>query len=235
MILHYTEKVDQGILYLTDDELRHCVKALRKKVGDEINVFDEFGNIYAGVIKQIDRQELKATVIGVQKAAPILTQITMVVAPTKNPDRIEWMIGKAVEIGVQQIILMHTDRTERTRHKMDRIKKIAFSSAKQSLNLILPNIIEVDSVKETLDLISDYNAKYIAHCLDPKDHLMLKKIHNKEKIAFLIGPEGDFTENEITMLMSHGFEEISLGPSRLRTETAGIVALTLINGMLQCQ
>lgn len=233
MILHFTDRIEGDSLWLSDEEFRHCVKSLRRKVGDEILVFDKTGNIHTAKILTIDSNALESTIISTKQAKRVSHHITMVVSPTKSPDRVEWMIAKAVEIGVQSIILVHTARTERTRHKMDRIEKIAFASAKQSLNLVLPSIIEVDTLDKAIAMTQACDKKFIAHCMDPKEHLMRKHIMQDSKIVFLIGPEGDFTTEELDTVKAQGYEEISLGSARLRTETAGIVALTLINGMLQ--
>lgn len=233
MIVFYTQRIEGDHLFLEGDEIRHCIKANRKNLGDSITVFDQSGTVYTATINEIDRKYVKAIIESSKQAQTSDDILSIAIVPTKNSDRLEWFVSKAVEIGIQEIILMKTSNAEHSRYKYDRLKRIAFSAAKQSLNFKLPSIIEMASLEEVLAHSVEYENKYVAHCLDPETHLLNKKLLRKSRTIVMIGPEGDFTPEEIEAMKLNGLEEINLGPSRLRTETAGVVAITLLNGLLQ--
>ena len=232
MVVFYTERIEDNHLLLEGDELRHCIKANRKKIGDQITVFDESGHVYTAVIEEIGKKELRALITSKKETKKKDAFLSIAIVPTKNADRMEWFVSKAVEIGIQEIILMKTSNAERSRYKYDRLKRIAFSAAKQSLNFKLPSIREFNSLKEVLRHTAAYKHKFVAHCQDPIDHLLTKVVDPDEKAIVMIGPEGDFTTEEVLQMNTNSFEEVNLGPSRLRTETAGVVAITLLNALL---
>ena len=234
MFVFYTSMIDQSNLLLEGDEARHCIKTLRHKEGDIIQVFDESGFLYESRIEEIKRNQVVCSILDTKDPQKSNCQITMAVAPTKSPDRLEWMCSKAVEIGVQEMIIMQTDHTERSRYKMDRLHRIMISAAKQSLNLKLPIIREL-SFEETLQAYDSVDVKLIAHCEEPEHHLIKLDTMSAKSICFLIGPEGDFSKREIEMAKANQWDEISLGKSRLRTETAAIVALTILNAKMFSQ
>jgi 16S rRNA (uracil1498-N3)-methyltransferase len=232
MIVFYSNKVNNGELIIENDEFKHCVKVLRKNIGDEINVFDSEGNVYNVTIISIDKDKLIGKILSTTLARSTNHHFCLAIAPTKKADRMEWMISKIVEIGVQEVWFIKTKRTEFAKYKVDRLNKIMFSAAKQSLNYKLPKFREFDSLKSALQETEAFTHRYIAHCSDPKDFLLNKGFGSDAKVLALIGPEGDFTPEEIALAQDHDFEEVSLGPSRLRTETAGLVAVTLLNASL---
>lgn len=231
MFVFYTDNIDASKLSLEGDEARHCIKTLRHKTGDQINVFDASGLLYTAKIIQFHRNEVVCDIMSVDPPKAKNHQITLAIAATKSSDRLEWAISKAVEIGVQQIIIMTTEHTESTRYKLERLKRIMISAAKQSLNLKLPEILE-RNYEEVVTNFEPDTRKYIAHCEGTKDHLGKIQFREDDQICIMIGPEGDFSINEIHKAREYQWNEVSLGDSRLRTETAAIVALTLINTML---
>jgi len=217
------ESRNDGEIVLSPEESKHCIKVLRHKKGDVINVIDGNGNFYEAELVETDPQRCVAKTkskkqIGVNK--PYYLHIA--ISPTKNPDRIEWLIEKGTELGVDEFSFIICKRTEKTGTRLDRFIKIAESAVKQSVQGIIPKIHEGISFKEFLaQQKSAETKKYIAHCLDSAK-VELKDIFKEQKVLVLVGPEGDFTEEEIKMALENGFEALSLGESRLRTETAGL-------------
>ncbi|MFB1004615.1 MAG: RsmE family RNA methyltransferase [Bacteroidia bacterium] len=219
--LFYTTSVTKETLTLHEQEAVHCALVLRKKAGDIIYVIDGNGNRYKCGIDKLSKREVECTILSTETKAKS-EYITIAIAPTKNRDRLEWMIEKLVEIGVERIVLMNTTNTERTRTNMDRIQKKVISAVKQSLRFYIPEVIEMNYA-EVLQL--DVDHKYIAHCFAEQ----AKNEHQSNsdmKQLILIGPEGDFTTAEVEQAFAAGFQGLDLGEYRLRTETAAIVAVS---------
>lgn len=228
MIIHYVQdnSLDSTSIYLRGDEALHCAKVLRKRIGDEIYVTDGLGRLYTCKITEISKTECKSQIVKSEQFSPRPYRLTIAICPTKKQSRIEWFIEKAIEIGVSRIILTKTKRTEKSRLKQDRIHKIAISAMKQSKNLYLPEII-MDYDWNDLIVRDDLGHRYIAHCEDPDTHLA-KVCPRAQDCIVAIGPEGDFTNDEIQEALSNGWKEVNLGASRLRTETAGVVAASIL-------
>ena len=219
---------------LDAEESRHAVRVLRLREGDELNVTDGRGNLYRCRIVTADD---RACVIEAAEQefstfhSPF--SIHLAVAPTKNPSRMEWLVEKAVEIGVGEITLLQCDHSERSFLKTDRLEKVAISAMKQSLHTLLPEIHPAVNLKDWLNSqfsILNSQLKFIAHCEAEKPRSPLATVLQPGKDAVvLIGPEGDFSEEEIARALECGFQPVSLGPSRLRTETAALYAVTAFN------
>ena len=228
MIIHYTQDInqDRNSIRLTDDEAQHCAKVLRKRIGDDIYVTDGKGALHTCKITEISKIECSAEIINSEQYAKRPYSLTIAICPTKKQSRIEWFIEKAVEIGVSRIILTQTHRTEKSRLKEDRLHKIIVSAMKQSKNLYLPEVI-IGQKWNDLIQSADYGDKYIAHCEDPETHLA-KVCGPAQDCIVAVGPEGDFTMDEIDSALTIGWKEINLGSSRLRTETAGVVVASVL-------
>ena len=228
MIIHYTKDInlDHNTIALTGDEAQHCAKVLRKRMGEAIYVTDGEGALHTCKIIEISKTECKAEILSTMQQAKRPYDLTISICPTKKQSRIEWFLEKAVEIGVSRIILTQTQRTEKSRLKEDRLHKIIVSAMKQSKNLYLPEIITNQNWN---DLIQNngFGDKYIAHCEDPTTHLA-KVCGPAQECIVAIGPEGDFTTQEIKSALELGWKEINLGSSRLRTETAGVVVASVL-------
>lgn len=214
---------ENGEILLSAEESKHCVKVLRHKVGDVIHVIDGKGNFFEAELTSINPEKCVAKIkskkqIGVNKSY----YLHIAISPTKNPDRIEWLIEKGTELGVDEFSFIICKRTEKTGTRIDRFQKIAESAVKQSVQGVIPKLNDGISFKEFLATQKNSDVKkYIAHCLEyPKKEL--KDIYADKKVLVLVGPEGDFTEEEIKLALENGFEALSLGESRLRTETAGL-------------
>ncbi len=232
MRLFYQPLISEGYLFLDVDESRHCIKVLRLKIGDPIKVIDGTGICYECEISDDNPRKCQFIITNstITKEKPF--HIHIAIAPTKNQDRLEWFIEKAVEFGVDKISLIHCRQSERKTVKLDRLKKKAVGAMKQSLHFKQPEIQELMAFNAFIET-NDANQKFIAY-VDEHHQLQLQNAAQSGKsYLVLIGPEGDFSEQEIKAAKSHQYEAISLGKSRLRTETAGIAAchiLNLING-----
>lgn len=213
--------INHTIAELTAEESWHCTKVLRFKAGDEIGLIDGKGNFYEGQLSIVNEKKCVANITSgprTQNKHPYYLHLA--IAPTKNIDRMEWLVEKAVEIGVDEITFVRCKNSERTVIKEDRLIKIAESAVKQSLQAFIPKINALTNFADILKVKSDL--KFIAHCEEeiPK-HLKSFDLKNKSSLV-LIGPEGDFSIDEISQAKASGFSEISLGENRLRTETAGL-------------
>lgn len=219
----------QNVTHLTEDDSRHAVKTLRLKAGDAIAVTDGHGNRYLAVIIQADARRCAYRVTDVQTTPPRPFSVRICVAPTKNPDRIEWFVEKAVEIGIERISFFVGQHSERRVLKLERIEKIAVSAMKQSLQTYLPQLDEVVSLPELLKTVADAQ-RFIAHL--PAEALpvhLAKRASAGGQYTVLVGPEGDFSQTEIDQALAGGFQMVTLGPNRLRTETAALTACQLLN------
>ena len=234
MQLFYCKDITPNAFCTLDaEESRHAVRVLRLREGDELNVTDGRGNLYCC---QIVEANDKACVVEASELLSAfhfpLSTLHLAVAPTKNPSRMEWLVEKAVEIGVGEITLLNCDHSERSFLKTDRLEKLAVSAMKQSLHTVLPEIHPAVSLRDLLSTFRFplFTQKFIAHCEADKPRTPLATALQPGKDAVvLIGPEGDFSEEEIALALECGFQPVSLGPSRLRTETAALYAVTAFN------
>lgn len=203
------------------DEQHHIHKVLRMSDGDEIYITDGKGNLAFGTIK-IEGKKVKLNPIKVDKDLPdASTPLHIAIAPTKNIDRTEFFLEKAIEMGISEITFLKTDNSERKNIKIDKLQKRALSACKQSLRVHFPKVNDLTSLDDFIQNTED-DKTFIAHCNKNFERKELKEIDIKDKITFLVGPEGDFSEKEIQLLAKKGIKAVSLGHQRLRTETAGI-------------
>lgn len=206
------------------EEGQHCIKVLRKKEGDEIFLTDGKGHFYDAQIIQANPKHCIVNIVKtIEQAKGWGFNLQIAFAPTKNIDRIEWFAEKATEIGIDRLTPLLCQHSERKEIKPQRIEKILVSAMKQSQKALLPQLDEMLPFSQFIK--QEFKGrKFIAHCY-PQPKRPLKDICQKgEDILILIGPEGDFSEKEVEEALAHGFEAISLGDSRLRTETAALVA-----------
>lgn len=227
MELFYTNNVEGNKLFLSGDDHIHCTKSLRHGPGDQISITDGQGNLYGAVIESVARNESVCNIISKMHTPHHFPALGIAITPTKNVARIEWFVEKAIEVGISEILLFRSSRTERKHINPERINKIAISAMKQSQQLWLPQISVFDDYSQMIRYATKYQDKFIAHCSGPTASLSELTIGSQSSLV-LIGPEGDFTNDEINLALQSGYTSVSLGDTRLRTETAGLVALILL-------
>jgi len=227
MQFFYSKNIDDKFVILKGQEMIHCIAVLRKKINDLIYIVDGKGSLFYSKIIEIHSDYCKL-LIESKKRVDRKINIHLLISPTKNHKRIEWMVEKVVEIGIERISFLICKNSIRQKINLDRLNKIALSAMKQTQNTFLPIIDQCIPFSEAFNLI-DSQEKYIAH-LHSKNNLSLDKALKKgNSRCIFIGPEGDFDKNEIEYSLSQNFIEVSLGLSRLRTETSGIVSTTILN------
>ena len=219
-------KDDDKELRLSEEESRHIVKVLRKSIGEKLYFTDGKGMFLTGEIITTDTKNTTVKIIKKEKKRKNHNySLHIAIAPTKNMDRFEWFLEKSTEIGIDEITPIICSNSERKIIKIERCNRILKSAMKQSLKFYLPKLNEPIMFKDFIQKKYE-GQKYIAHCQEYKK-IKLKKENTRMHI--MIGPEGDFSEEEIRMATEKNFSHISLGNSRLRTETAGLVATQSIN------
>ena len=229
MPLFYTTHITGNQAVLEGDEARHCSQVLRMRTGEELALVDGQGGYFKGILAEIGKRdckvEIRETMLEYGKRS---YRVHLAVAPTKNMARWEWMLEKATEMGVDQLTPLLTKRSERIHVRVERLEKIAVSAMKQSEQAYLPMVSEPMDFKDLVTRAA-YPQRFIPHCLDGVKSPLSQNCEPDKDVLVLIGPEGDFTAEELDLALSLGFLPADLGPTRLRTETAGIVALAAVH------
>lgn len=229
MQLFYAKNIIENSAFLDETESTHCVRVLRKKKGDIINLTDGKGHFYQGKISQDNPKQCILQITETTVSAPKHPyNLHVAIAPTKNIDRFEWFVEKAVEIGVDIITPLICHYSERKKLRSDRIEKIIISAMKQSIKGFLPKFNETISIQEFVLQGFNNSLKCIAHLEKQKKTELIKLDRDGNDYVIIIGPEGDFHPDEIKLAIANGFIPISLGNSRLRTETAGVAVCQIV-------
>lgn len=230
MQLFFTNDIQGNIAYLPEEETRH-VQVLRKREGDRLHFVDGQGGFYVGQIAELNR---KQTTIYLQEQmreygkSPFYLHIA--IALTKNMERIEWFLEKATEIGIDEVTFLDCEHSERTRLRMDRLEKICISAMKQAQRAYLPQLNDLTPFSDFVQSSGGLGMQqFIAHCGEGEKISLRHNYRPGEDVTILIGPEGDFSAQEIHEALQYGYTAVHLGSSRLRTETAGVVACHTIN------
>ncbi|MFV8325837.1 16S rRNA (uracil(1498)-N(3))-methyltransferase [Flavobacterium sp. ZS1P14] len=205
------------------EESKHIIKVLRKKDSDILNVTNGLGYLFKTEITLASDNKCTVKIISFEKSAPSKFHLHLAVAPTKMNDRFEWFLEKATEIGIHEITPIICDRSERKVINNERYDKIILAAMKQSNELFLPKLNEAISFKEFVKQKQE-GFNFIAHCEDTNKKTLKSALEPNKNVTLLIGPEGDFTEKEIELALDSNYIPVSLGNTRLRTETAAIVA-----------
>jgi len=205
------------------DESRHIVKVLRKKSGDLLHITNGNGWLFEGELTLVDTKHCTINIISKALKEKRSYNLHIAVAPTKMNDRYEWFLEKATEIGVETITPIICDHSERKVVKTERFEKIIQSAMKQSLQFYLPKLNPPIAFKDFVNQ-NFTDQKFIAHCEDTDKTALKSKLKSKQDCTILIGPEGDFSVKEIEIALLHNFIPVTLGETRLRTETAAITA-----------
>jgi 16S rRNA (uracil1498-N3)-methyltransferase len=210
--------------FLNEEESKHCIRVLRLEVNDEVQLIDGRGGLYTAHIKDAHPKRVILQITGVQTEYGKRNHyLHIAIAPTKNIERLEWFLEKATEIGIDEISLIICQRSERKEAKVERLNKIITAAIKQSLKAYHPVLNEPIALNKFLVQPFD-GQKFIAHCEDTDKASLAAEVQKQDRYLILIGPEGDFAPAEIDMALHNGFKAITLGESRLRTETAALEA-----------
>ena len=225
MLLFYAPDITTPLYTLDEIESGHCVRVLRLQEGDTLNITDGRGTLYDAEVVDAHPKRCSVRIVAEHhnwEQRPY--GLTVAVAPTKNIDRIEWFVEKATECGINTIIPTLCDHSERKIIKGERLEKIAISAMKQSLKAYLPTIAPLTPLREVLTAPFE-GTKLIAHCEEEAERVFIgSELKAGDNVLILIGPEGDFSPEEIALARKNGFREVSLGDCRLRTETAALAA-----------
>ena len=228
MHLFYTPEIAHSH-ELPADEAAHALRVLRLQPGDEVRLTDGQGGFYHARISECNRKRCMVEVIEREEQAPLWTgHLHLALAPTKNIDRMEWLAEKATEIGFDELTFLNCQWSERRIVKGERIEKILISAMKQSLKARLPKLNDItDFAQFVKQPVS--GQKFIAHCHEGEKTPLRQALQPAQDALVLIGPEGDFSPAEVALAVAEGFTPVTLGNTRLRTETAALVAVHLMN------
>ena len=224
-------KSNDKTFFFDKEESKHIVKVLRKKESDKIFITNGLGYLFESIIEVASEKKCEVKIIKETFQQPDIFYTHIAVAPTKMNDRLEWFLEKATEIGIHEITPIICDHSERKVYKIDRAEKIIQAAMKQSLHYYIPKINEPISFSQFVKSNID-GQKFIAHCEETDKKSFKNEVKKDEKITILIGPEGDFSTKEINLAIENEFIPVTLGNTRLRTETAALVAchtIALIN------
>lgn len=229
MQLFYVSEITEKEIFLDEVESKHAIRVLRLKSGEKVQVVDGKGSFYTAEITDTNPKKSRLRIIEIQKNfGESDFKLHIAIAPTKNIDRFEWFLEKATEIGIDEITPLLCDHSERKTIKPGRLERILVAAMKQSLKAWLPKLNQMVPFHEFIKR-NNIPLKFIAHCNEGKKPHLKSEVVKGENALILIGPEGDFSPEEVDLARMNGFREISLGNSRLRTETAGIVACHIVN------
>lgn len=225
MQLFYNPDIDESTESFSFDkeESRHIIKVLRKKDSDILHVTNGSGLLFETEITLASDNKCIVQVLSIKKTDEPKFRLHLAVAPTKMNDRFEWFLEKATEIGIQEITPIICDRSERKVINLERFEKIILSAMKQSNETFLPKLNEAISFKEFIKQKNE-GLQLIAHCEETDKKSLKEILKPNESVTMLIGPEGDFSEKEIALALENNYQPVTLGNTRLRTETAAIVA-----------
>jgi 16S rRNA (uracil1498-N3)-methyltransferase len=229
MQLFFDPEFSPANTVLNAEESKHCIRVLRHVNGDEITILNGHGTLFTAQIIDANPKACKLEILNqtMENERPFC--LHMVVAPTKNIDRFEWFLEKATEIGIEQITPIICEHSERKIIKPERLEKVIIAATKQSLKSYKPILNPIISFKDFIANDNSNTHKFIAHCYNTPKELLKDSYSTNTNVTILIGPEGDFSEEEVKRAMENGFIPVSLGKSRLRTETAAIMGCATIN------
>lgn len=229
MQLFFAPDINGNSYTLHEEESKHCVRVLRLVEGDPIHLVDGRGNLFTAQIANQNAKRCEVVVTDVKtEFGKRSFHLHIAIAPTKNIERLEWMLEKCTEIGIDEFTMLRCEHSERKEVNSERLEKIIIAAMKQSVKAYLPKLNGMVPLRQFVQQ-SITGDKYIAHCHSWDLPPLRSSTMRENGITIMIGPEGDFSPAEVDLALQNGFKEISLGASRLRTETAGVVACTVAN------
>lgn len=225
MNLFYIPEItpETTLIVLSEEESKHACRVLRLKVGDQVRLLDGVGGSYLAEIADDHPKHCRVSILDYTFEEKADQEIHIAIAPTKNNERIEWFLEKATELGITEVTLLLCSNSERKQVKEERFEKILVSAMKQSQRLYLPKLNSLVTFKE---FIQKHPKGALAHCYEGEKKF-LNSVLQPANYPILIGPEGDFSKEEVDLASTSGYDFISLGTNRLRTETAGLYACML--------
>ena len=230
MQLFFQRNIKKPLFELDADESKHLTRVLRKKAGDHVSVTNGEGELFECVIEEANPKKTTLRIVSTQQIEPDNFHIHLAIAPTKNSDRMEWMVEKITEIGVHEISLLKTKNSERNYLKTERLEKKILAACKQSLKFHTPKLNAVMDIHDFFKLHEGEKStqKFIAYVDEHNDQHLFDAAKATGNYIILIGPEGDFDPVEIKKAFEYQYKAVSLGKARLRTETAGLAAIQMI-------
>ncbi len=230
MHLFFSRNISDSLVVLPEDESLHAVKVLRLTENTEVGVIDGKGNLYICKIVKAHAKKCELTVIKHDYfKQERKRRIHVAIAPTKNSDRIEWFVEKAVELGIDKITFLYCEHSERKSMNMERTERVALAALKQSQQYYQPTMVDMVKLSTFVEEHKSVPNKFIAHLDDSNRKDFAIEIQQPADVLIMIGPEGDFSKLEIDYAISNGFVPVTLGKNRLRTETAGVFAVAVAN------
>ena len=224
MHVFYTPDIETDQYILNEDESKHCSRVLRLNLNDTVHLIDGRGGFYEAIISSVSKKNVTLSIVKKQlEYGKRNHYLHIAIAPTKNIDRLEWFLEKATEIGIDEITPIICDRSERKIVKEERLEKVITSAVKQSLTAYHPKLNPSTSYSEFVKT-NVASQKFIAHCMAGDKVFLNQKITLHQSYTIVIGPEGDFTPNEVNLAIENNYSQLSLGSTRLRTETAALAA-----------
>lgn len=229
MHVFYTPDIQTDVYTLNEEESKHCSKVLRLSISDIVFLIDGKGGLYKAEIAAVSKKNVQLKVLSKQTEHGKRNHyLHMAIAPTKNIDRLEWFLEKATEIGIDEITPIICDRSERKIIKDERLEKVITSAVKQSLTAYRPKLNAAISFAEFIK-VNTVSSKLIAHCMEGEKPYIKQLVKPHESYTILIGPEGDFSPAELASALQNNYKPVSLGNTRLRTETAALAACFEVN------
>lgn len=229
MHIFYTPDIASDTYTLNEEESKHCSRVLRLNVGDIVHLIDGVGGLYEAELTNISKKNVQLKVVRKQSDFGKRNHyLHIAIAPTKNIDRLEWFLEKATEIGIDEITPIICDRSERKVVKDERLEKVVTSAVKQSLTAYHPKVNPAITFTQFLKLETSAN-KFIAHCMEGEKLFINQLLKPAEPCLLLIGPEGDFSPSELELALQNGYKPVTLGNTRLRTETAALAGCFEVN------
>lgn len=225
---HNNLSTDNVVFHLTEEASKHCVQVLRMKIGDQMHLTNGMGLKALVEITEAHKRNTVVTMVSHQQQENTNQKNTIAISLVKNNTRFEWFLEKATELGIYEIVPLLCKRTERQVFKKERYHSIIVSAMLQSQQSFLPILQEPLAFEKYIESVV-VKKKFIAHCIETEKVSLQSVLQKNEEQLILIGPEGDFNEHEIELALEKGFTPVSLGNTRLRTETAGMVAATLMS------
>lgn len=223
----YEENIQQPIHILSEETSKHCIQVLRMKEGEQLQLTDGKGNLFTASINDADKRNCAVKIEAANYEQPTASHVSIAISLLKNSTRLEWFMEKATEIGVKEIIPLICERTEKENFRFERMHNILVSAMLQSTQTWLPQLHQPKKFDAFIN--EDFDGlKLIAHCVEEEKKSLSELISQHKNKLILIGPEGDFSGNELKAALENNFIAVTLGNTRLRTETAGVVAAALL-------